>query len=341
MTTDPCLTLTLTLTRWAIHTWASKAATRAARLRLLLRCVARLRGSSVACALETWRACAAEHKARLAPARRAAARLMAIDTARALGAWAEATLARHRLRQLSPLSPQAAVARRAWRVWVDWVASAVATQHMTWRVAMRLLYIAAARALARWMDAREAGVAARAAGAALRRVGMLWLHRQQVVALRAWVAWRETREATRAAAVRCASRRLRRQEAAALASWRDAAAEAGGRRCLLRERAARAARVLRARREAVALAHWRAAACLIATHLASVISTHAALRCRLHEVVAFRAWREEAVWRGHTRLLATRALRGRIQLPMRRALLAWVEAVGTAVLTRTLALALT
>ena len=263
---------------------------------------------------------------------------MALDTARALGAWAEATVARHRLRQLSP---EEAVARRAWRVWVGWVASAVATQHMTWRVAMRQLYVAAARALARWMDAREAGVAARAAGAALRRVGMLWLHRQQEVAMRAWVAWRRTREATRAVAVRCASRRRRRQEAAVLASWRDAVAEEGGRRCLLRERAARAARVLRTRRGAVALAHWRAAASLIALHLASVTSTHAALRRRLHQAVAFRTWRGVAVWRGHTRLLATRALRGLIQLPMRRALLAWVEAVGTAVLTPTLALALT
>jgi len=290
--------------------------------------VAWLQGSAVACALATWRAAAAERKARVAEARRAAARLMDLDTARALGAWVEATAVRRWLRQRSP---REATARRAWRAWTERVASAVAAQHMTWRVAMRLIGVAAARALARWMDMREEAVAARAAGAALQRVGQeMWQHRQQALALRSWAAWRDTRGAARAAAARAASRRRLRRQAAALASWREAALEAGMRRRVLRESAARAARALAVRRRAKALAQWRAAASLVSAHFARVVFAHAAARCRVHRARALHTWGEVAEARARSRLVASRATLGLLHLSMRRALLTWIEAVGTA-----------
>ena len=282
----------------------------------------------MACALATWRAAAAERKARVAEARRAAARLMDLDTARALGAWVEATAVRRWLRQRSP---REATARRAWRAWTERVASAVAAQHMTWRVAMRLIGVAAARALARWMDLREEAVAARAAGAALQRVGQeMWQHRQQALALRSWAAWRDTRGAARAAAARAASRRRLRRQAAAIASWREAALEAGMRRRVLRESAARAARALAVRRRAKALAQWRAAASLVSAHFARVVSAHAAARCRVHRARALHTWGEVAEARARSRLVASRATLGLLHLSMRRALLTWIEAVGTA-----------
>ena len=308
-----------TARRQALRGWAASA--------LRARLQAALRGGRRR-HMATWRAAAAERKARAAAAWRAAARLISLDTARALGAWVGATAARRRRRQRSP---REAAARRAWRVWTERVASAVAVQHMTWRVAMRLLSVAAARALARWMDVREEAVAARAAEAALQRVGQeRWQHRQQAVALRSWASWRATRGAARAAAARGASRRRRRRQAAALASWREDALEAGMRRRVLRESAARAARALAVRRRALALAQWRTAASLVSAHFARVASAHAAARCRAHRARALHTWGEVAGARARSRLVASRAMLGLLQLSMRRALLAWIEAVGTA-----------
>ena len=152
----------------AIQTWTGAAATRGRRLQEMRRCVALLRGSVLACALAAWRAGTVEHRARTAAARRAAVRLLARDTARALGTWAEAAAAR---RWLQHLSPGWAAAWRAWRTWLEAAALAVAVQYFSSRAAMRMLYGAAARALARWMEMREEAAAARAARASGRAGG--------------------------------------------------------------------------------------------------------------------------------------------------------------------------